>query len=145
MPEHLGYLQYSSKSRFNYWENYTVAQAQRPISPLTTHNKHTLLESARSDAASSLDPARFGCRRTVFCSIPSPLWRSGQLAQGHKLLSNMRGRTLELKWLQRNTTEAKVLVNECHSAFWHQTALFVITELWVSVRSGLTSEEQQSI
>lgn len=57
----------------------------------------------------------------------------------------MRAITRELKWLQCNAIKAKVWVNECHSAFWHETALFVITELWDFVRSGLTSKEQQSI
>lgn len=57
----------------------------------------------------------------------------------------MRAITWELKWLQCNAIKAKVWVNECHSAFWHETTLFVITELWDFVHSGLTSKEQQSI
>lgn len=62
-------IQLQEQFQLKHRENYTVAEAQRPISPLTTHNKHTLLESARSDAASSPDPARFGCRHAVFCSL----------------------------------------------------------------------------
>jgi len=48
---------------------------------------------------------------------------ASQLAQRHKLLIDTQGRTLELKWLQCNTTKAKVWAN----AFWQQTRLFAIT------------------
>ncbi len=63
----------------------------RSVYPFTTHDSHTLLDSARSGATSSLDSTSFGSRRTAFPSVTSPwldVCRASQLARRHKLLSN---------------------------------------------------------
>lgn len=110
----------------SWWNTSTVAviscreksiseEAQRQICPPATHNSHTLLDPARSGAASSLDSTSFGCRHTVFSSITCPwldVWRSSQPAGTETQVTEQhpQSRTLELRWLPHNNTKAKMWV-----------------------------------
>ena len=146
--------------------NSILKEAQRPFCPSTTHththahthNSHTLLDPARSGEASSLDSTSFGRRHAAFPSIKSPwldVWHSSQPAGTETQVTEQhpQSRTLELRWLPCNGKGQSVGAyidcrDECQSASWHRSGLFVITESWLGVdtrRSGPDSKEQQSI